>query len=88
MHDTGNWLVPHFGGEFYSHKPPFYFFFLNLNRFLFGSYSVTAMVLSSLIPGILIALVTFCWGSIKFNKRDYSREFKKNFSHCLKWRKY
>jgi 4-amino-4-deoxy-L-arabinose transferase-like glycosyltransferase len=69
MHDTGNWLVPHFGGEFYSHKPPFYFFFLNLNRFLFGSYSVTAMVLSSLIPGILIALVTFCWGSIKFNKR-------------------
>jgi len=69
MHDTGNWLVPHFGGEFYSHKPPFYFFFLNLNRFLFGNYSVTAMVISSLIPGILIALVTFYWGSIEFNKK-------------------
>jgi len=67
MHDTGNWLVPHFGGEIYSHKPPFYFWLLNFNRFLFGGYSVTAVVLASLIPGILIALLTFYWGSLNFN---------------------
>lgn len=69
MYDTGNWLVPHFGGNLYSHKPPFYFHFLNLSRFLAGSYSVTAMVMISLIPGILIAIVTFFWGSLNFNKR-------------------
>ncbi|TDO94810.1 4-amino-4-deoxy-L-arabinose transferase-like glycosyltransferase [Halanaerobium saccharolyticum] len=69
MYDTGNWLVPHFGGNLYSHKPPFYFHFLNLSRFLAGSYSVTAMVMISLISGILIAIVTFFWGSLNFNKR-------------------
>ncbi|WP_255417000.1 MULTISPECIES: ArnT family glycosyltransferase [Halanaerobium] len=69
MYDTGNWLVPHLGGEFYSHKPPFYFYFLNFSRLMAGGYSVTAMVMMSLIPGILIAIVTFFWGSLNFNKK-------------------
>jgi len=68
MYESGNWLVPHFNGDFYTHKPPFYFWFLNFSRFLFGSYSVIGVILVSAIPAILIALLTFYFGSKVIDK--------------------
>ncbi|SDC08336.1 MULTISPECIES: ArnT family glycosyltransferase [unclassified Candidatus Frackibacter] len=64
MAAAGTWLVPHFGGEFYSDKPPFYFWVLNLSKSIFGRYSTLAMVLPSIMAAIIIVLLTSHFGKV------------------------
>lgn len=69
MLETGQWLVPHFGGEIYSDKPPVYFWLLNFFRKIFGDYSTLAMVLPSALSAIIIVLLTYYLGSIILDRR-------------------
>lgn len=66
-----HWLVPHLGGEFYSDKPPAYFWVLNLFKVVFGTYSTLAMVLPSIISSIVVVILTFFMGKL-FMQTRYS----------------
>lgn len=65
------WMVPHFGGEYYSEKPPVYFWILNLCKTVFGSYSTFAMTFPGIVSGIVGVLVAFYFG-LKFFSRRYA----------------
>jgi 4-amino-4-deoxy-L-arabinose transferase-like glycosyltransferase len=65
---TGEWLLPHVGGDLYQDKPPFFFWLLALCYSLTGSLKVSLM-----IPSMLAAAgVTFL--VYNFGRRLVSRE--------------
>lgn len=70
MTETGEWLVPHFGGRIYADKPPVYFWVLNLSKYFFGDYTTLAMVLPSIISSIIICLLTLYFSSMITNKKN------------------
>jgi 4-amino-4-deoxy-L-arabinose transferase-like glycosyltransferase len=65
-----NWLVPRFGGEYYSEKPPFYFWILIMSQSLLGKTTVS-MVLPSMISAILCVLLIYLFG-IRIIKEHYA----------------
>lgn len=64
MSVTGNYLVPHFGGEVYPDKPPVYFWLLNFSKKIFGNYSTLAMIFPSLIAALSMIIMTFYLGKL------------------------
>jgi 4-amino-4-deoxy-L-arabinose transferase-like glycosyltransferase len=65
---TGQWLLPHVGGDLYQDKPPFFFWVLALCYTLTGSLKISLM-----IPSMLAAAgVTFL--VYNFGRRLVSRE--------------
>jgi 4-amino-4-deoxy-L-arabinose transferase-like glycosyltransferase len=65
---TGQWLLPHVGGDLYQDKPPFFFWLLALCYAITGSLKISLM-----IPSMLAAAgVTFL--VYNFGRRLVSRE--------------
>jgi 4-amino-4-deoxy-L-arabinose transferase-like glycosyltransferase len=65
---TGQWLLPHVGGDLYQDKPPFFFWLLALCYAITGSVKISLM-----IPSMLAAAgVTFL--VYNFGRRLVSRE--------------
>lgn len=56
MHRTGNWLVPHLNGEAYSHKPPLFFWLINLGWLAFGVSETWARLVQPLFGLATLAL--------------------------------
>jgi 4-amino-4-deoxy-L-arabinose transferase-like glycosyltransferase len=71
MSETGDYFVPHLGGEIYTDKPPFYFWVLILAKNIFGEYSAAAMAAPSIISAIIIILLTFYFAK-SFLEKKYS----------------
>ncbi len=69
MITNNQWLVPHFGGEIYSDKPPVYFWVLNLSKTIFSNYSTIAVVLPSVISSIIIILLTSYLAKLIFGNK-------------------
>jgi 4-amino-4-deoxy-L-arabinose transferase-like glycosyltransferase len=69
MLETGNYLVPTFGGEFHLTKPPLYYWLVALCYRLFGLSLFSARLPSLLAAGLAVALVygfTFrLYGSVR-----------------------
>jgi 4-amino-4-deoxy-L-arabinose transferase-like glycosyltransferase len=65
-----NWLVPRFGGEYYSEKPPVYFWILTLSQSLLGK-STFSMVLPSAFSAVLCVLLIYLFG-IRIFKEHYA----------------
>lgn len=64
---TGDWLLPHVGGDIYADKPPLYFWLMALGIELTGSLRV-AFLLPSLLSGIACALLVYDLGRRLWNR--------------------
>ena len=56
MHQSGNWLVPHLNGEAYSHKPPLFFWLINLGWLVLGVSETWARLVQPLFGLATLAL--------------------------------
>lgn len=56
MRQTGNFLVPHLNGEWYSHKPPLLFWLINLGWLIAGVHAwvARAMILLCSVASLLL----------------------------------
>lgn len=61
MVDTGEWLIPRRGGEFYPDKPPLYFWTMAVFYALFGNLDVV-FLLPSLLSGLLMLWLVYDLG--------------------------
>ena len=61
MHARGDWTVPYFNGELFSHKPPFMYWMMLIGYEVFGDNQV-AVLCSSAIFGTATALLTYALG--------------------------
>ncbi|WP_339910587.1 glycosyltransferase family 39 protein [Symmachiella dynata] len=66
MHQRGEWTVPYFNGELFSHKPPFMYWMMLVGYELFGD-SEFAVRFWSAIFGTATALLTYYLGRRLFN---------------------
>ena len=68
MVQTGEWLFPRVGGDFYQDKPPLFFWLLALSYMVFGSVKAWFLIPSFLAAGGILFLV------YDFGRRTVSRE--------------
>lgn len=68
MIDSGNWLVPHRGREFYAEKPPVFMWMQAAGHAVVGNWRI-AFLLPSLIAGLLTLWLTY-----DLARRLWSRE--------------
>ncbi len=62
MVQSGDWIVPHFNGEIYLHKPPFLFWLIAFPSKIFGSVTPFLARLPSAIFAWIGGMVVYLWG--------------------------
>lgn len=69
MLQSGEYLVPHFNGQLYTQKPPFFFWTICLMATLFGRLDEWTVRLPSLLAGVLTLPLISGMGRRLFNRR-------------------
>ncbi len=61
---NGNFFCFHFNGAIYADKPPLYFWFLMLGKWIFGEHQMWFLSLFSIIPAFVVLRVMERWTGI------------------------
>ncbi len=69
MMRSGQYILPHFNGEIYSEKPPFFFWTIVASSKIAGEMSPSACRAPSAISSILLSIFTFWFANKLFGKR-------------------
>jgi len=67
MMKTGNYIVPRLGGELYSHKPPFFFWLINLCSLPRNGVDSFSARLPSAVAALGVILLTYLLGRMLFD---------------------
>jgi 4-amino-4-deoxy-L-arabinose transferase-like glycosyltransferase len=68
MVDSGNWLLPHRGGELYAEKPPVFMWMQAASHTVFGGWDL-AFLVPSLLAGLLTLWLTWDLARRLWNRR-------------------
>jgi 4-amino-4-deoxy-L-arabinose transferase-like glycosyltransferase len=69
MVDGGDWVLMHYNGKVYGHKPPLFFWLIALSSYLWQGFTSFAVRFPSALFGTLTILVTFLLGKALYSGR-------------------
>jgi 4-amino-4-deoxy-L-arabinose transferase-like glycosyltransferase len=62
MVNGGDWLLMHYNGKTYGHKPPFFFWLIGLSSYVWGGFTSFAARFPAALFGTLTVVLTFFFG--------------------------
>jgi len=69
MVESGDWIVPHFGGRLYTHKPPLYFWAAIAASAYAGDITPFGARIPAILSGVLAILATFWFARRTFGEK-------------------
>jgi 4-amino-4-deoxy-L-arabinose transferase-like glycosyltransferase len=69
MTQGGDWVLMHYNGKIYGHKPPFFFWLIAFSSFLWQGFSSFSVRFPAALFGTLTVLFTFFLGKILYTSR-------------------
>jgi hypothetical protein len=69
MVDGGDWILMHYNGKVYGHKPPLFFWLIALSSYLWQGFTSFAIRFPAALFGTLTVLVTFLLGRSLYSSR-------------------
>jgi 4-amino-4-deoxy-L-arabinose transferase-like glycosyltransferase len=69
MENGGDWILMHYNGKIYGHKPPLFFWLIAFSTFLWQGFTPLAVRFPSALFGTLTVLLTFFLGKKLYSSR-------------------